>query len=165
MASMMTMGLVAGGVVAAAVAGIAALIVKELSKPPPKGGSKFTLPNGMEIQHWQKGETEFLYTEIFGKESAYSQDDKILFVPGATVVDAGANIGMFSLFAAKQCKGDATILAFEPIPSTHAVLAANANNLNTGAYQAQFGAGKDAKVSMTAYNKGLSNKPAQVVFE
>ena len=27
--------------------------------------AEFTLPNGMKVWQWQKGETEFLYTEIF----------------------------------------------------------------------------------------------------
>jgi hypothetical protein len=45
----------------------------------------------MGIQQWASGETEFLYKEIFGSEGAYSKG--ITFEPGATIVDAGANIG------------------------------------------------------------------------
>jgi 31-O-methyltransferase len=42
--------------------------------------------------------------------------------PGDVILDVGANIGVFSLFAAKQ---GARIYAFEPIPSTFAVLELN----------------------------------------
>ena len=34
--------------------------------------------------------------------------------PGDVLYDVGANIGQYSLYAAKQCKGDLTVLAFEP---------------------------------------------------
>ena len=45
--------------------------------------------------------------------------------PGCTVVDVGANIGAFSLHAARACAGDVRILAFEPSPDTFAALATN----------------------------------------
>ncbi len=83
---------------------------------PPSGGTPVTLPNGMRIRHWQKIETNFLYPEIFGADSVYAKGDFIEFRPGAVIVDAGANIGMFTLFAARQCRGEAQVFAFEPIP-------------------------------------------------
>lgn len=127
----------------------------ELSKPPPKGGSPYTLPNGMGIQHWQAGETDFLYTEIFGGESAYSRGG-LVFRPGALILDVGANIGMFSLFAGERCGGEARIVSFEPIPSTHSVLQANAELAL---------ARSGGKVRIQALNVGLSSLPAAVTFE
>jgi len=46
--------------------------------------------------------------------------------PGAVVLDVGANIGLFALRIAERCGGDATVLAFEPIPPIYAVLERNA---------------------------------------
>jgi FkbM family methyltransferase len=147
---------------------IAAYVVSELSKEPPRGGTPFTLPNGMRIQHWQRSETEFLYNEIFGSESAYGDRDaanRIRFEPGATIVDAGANIGMFTLFAAQQCRGDAHIYSFEPIPTTFSVLRANAEAANRGDFATQFKPAAGARLSITPLNMGLSDARADVTFE
>jgi FkbM family methyltransferase len=45
--------------------------------------------------------------------------------PGATVIDAGAHIGVFAGMVAAMCKGSATIHAFEPIPQTASMLRRN----------------------------------------
>jgi len=166
--SWQTAVLVGLGVIGVVLALLAAYVVSELSKPPPSGGTQFTLPNGMRIQHWQRSETEFLYNEIFGAESAYGDRDaanSIRFEPGATIVDAGANIGMFTLFAAQQCRGDARIFSFEPIPTTYSVLRANAEAANRGDYAAQFKPAHGARLAITPLNLGLSDAPADVVFE
>jgi hypothetical protein len=69
---------------------------------------------------------------------------------------------MFSLFAAHACSGDARIVSFEPIPSTHAVLSANASAANSRALAAHLGAGTPR---IEALNVGLSDAPAAVTFE
>jgi hypothetical protein len=154
---------------AAAAAAAAALVARELAKPTPRAGSAATLPNGMRITHWQAAETDFLYGEIWGAESAYAGGRggaaALRFAPGAVVVDAGANIGMFSLYAAARCSGDARIFAFEPIPSTYGVLAANAAAANRGDFGAVFKPYKGARLAVRAFNVGLSDAPAEVVFE
>ncbi len=58
-------------------------------------------------------ETKFLHEEIFGAR-VYLRGG-LSIPPGAVVVDAGANIGMFTLFAHAEAP-DATVLAFEPLP-------------------------------------------------
>ena len=163
---------------ALAVAGLAALllaaaftlILLELSKPPPSGGTPHQLPNGMRIQHWQASETDFLYNEIWGEESAYSTGGgavPLVFRPGALILDAGANIGMFSLFAAAQCGGHARIVSFEPIPSTFSVLAANARAAAAGEFDAVLrrGGGGGGELRMEPQNVGLSSAPLSTVFE
>ena len=57
-------------------------------------------------------ETKFLHEEIFGAR-AYLRGG-LSIPPGGVVVDAGANIGMFTLFAHAEAP-DATVLAFEPL--------------------------------------------------
>lgn len=44
--------------------------------------------------------------------------------PGDVFVDAGASVGLMSLFAS-QCVGDGRVLSFEPLPLRHALLAQN----------------------------------------
>lgn len=146
------------------VVAVIVFVYLELSKPPPNGGTPYVLPNKMKIQHWQKSETDFLFTEIWGKESAYSRGG-IAFPEGATIIDAGANIGMFTLFAASRCKGDANIISFEPIPTTHSVLSSNAELAQNGQFDDVFGTKPGKRVNIEVRNSGLSDTPADVVFE
>jgi hypothetical protein len=83
----------------------------------------FELPNGMPIYHRNKGETEFLYDEIFTERSYLRHG--VTIEAGDCIFDIGANIGLFSLYAAETF-GHVTIHAFEPIPPVFDVLAANA---------------------------------------
>ena len=134
-------------------------------RTPPSGGTPVTLPNGMRIRQWQRVETGYLYREIFGPDSVYAKDNLIGFQPGAVVVDAGANIGMFTLLAALRCRGEAEIFAFEPIPATLSVLAANAAAANRGDYSAVLGAQPGASLKIHAVNCGLSATREEVVFQ
>jgi hypothetical protein len=158
---------VAGGVLVlllALVLLVLGLVYSELSKPCPRDGTPYTLPNGMHITHWQKAETDFLYKEIFADHLAYTQGG-IRFLPGQFIVDAGANIGMFALYAAQQCAGNATILCFEPMPSTHGVLQKNASAANAGAFSDVFKPAPGSQLRILPLNLGLSDAPATVVFE
>lgn len=146
------------------VAAIAAYLSWIMAKPAPKGGTDYKLPNGMVIKQWQELETKFLFQEIFGSDSAYSRDG-LQFAPGQTIVDAGANIGMFTLFAAKATRGHARILSFEPIPSTHSVLAANCVAAAEGKFDDVFKPAPGAQLRISALRLGLSDGPASVTFE
>ncbi|WP_329453358.1 FkbM family methyltransferase (plasmid) [Streptomyces sp. NBC_01724] len=65
-------------------------------------------------------ETTHMYDEIY-RHRVYERHG-IVVPSGATVVDAGANIGLFSLSVAQRA---ARILAFEPCPPTYQLCAAN----------------------------------------
>ncbi|MCW3842676.1 amino acid adenylation domain-containing protein [Micromonospora yasonensis] len=91
-------------------------------------------------------ETRYLYDEIF-VQRVYLRDG-IVLRPGATVLDVGANIGMFSLFVHTVCP-DATIHAFEPVPSVADLLQRNV---------AEFG------VPATVHGFGLSRAAGEVSF-
>ncbi|MEV6676354.1 FkbM family methyltransferase [Streptomyces erythrochromogenes] len=65
-------------------------------------------------------ETTHMYQEIY-RHRVYERHG-IVVAQGATVVDAGANIGLFSLSVASRA---ARILAFEPCPPTYQLCAAN----------------------------------------
>ena len=82
----------------------------------------FTLPNGLRIAHRDAAETLLQFSEIF-KDRCYTRRLPPL-PPQPCVIDAGANIGMFSLFVS-AVRPHATVYAFEPIPDVYAVLAQN----------------------------------------
>jgi FkbM family methyltransferase len=91
-------------------------------------------------------ETKFLHEEIFGAR-AYLRGG-LSIPPGAVVVDAGANIGMFTLFAHAEAP-DATVLAFEPLLPLAEKLRQNV---------AEFG------VSAEVFSCGLSDVERDVSF-
>jgi FkbH-like protein/FkbM family methyltransferase len=106
-----------------------------------KGLERFTLPNGLKIAHLNRYETEYVYQEIF-EDRCYLRHG-IRLKDEAVVVDIGANIGLFSLFAANCCP-TASIYAFEPSPQAFRVLEANCR-----AYGPRF----------HPYNMGVSDRP------
>lgn len=110
------------------------------------GRARCVLPNGLEIAHLNKYETDYLYHEIF-TDRCYLKHD-VHLRDGATVVDIGANIGMFSLFVLSQCHNP-TIYAFEPAPAVYDLLQANG-----AAYGAQ----------VHTFNLGVSDRPKSATF-
>ncbi|WP_405093362.1 amino acid adenylation domain-containing protein [Micromonospora sp. NBC_01392] len=94
-------------------------------------------------------ETRYLYDEIF-VQRVYLRDG-IVLRPGATVLDVGANIGMFSLFVHQVCP-DATIHAFEPVPAVAEVLSRNVDGFGVPATVHAYGLSRAAgEVSFTYY--------------
>ncbi|CDZ78847.1 31-O-demethyl-FK506 methyltransferase FkbM [Legionella massiliensis] len=88
--------------------------------PDPILNKEFSIGNLYFINEY---ETRELIYEIF-YQNAYLLSNHS-FNPGSTIIDVGANIGLFSLFALKQCEYDALIYSFEPIPSTFECLKKN----------------------------------------
>ncbi|WP_459650160.1 FkbM family methyltransferase [Kitasatospora sp. Ki12] len=91
--------------------------VRELARiartEPEALGRTYQLPNGMTVFHQNRSETDFVFEEIF-TNLEYLRNG-ITLPQDACIVDVGANIGMFTLFASVQVP-DARIYAFEPIP-------------------------------------------------
>ena len=96
--------------------------------------SLYRLPNNLEVAHLNKNETDFVYKEIF-EDRTYLKHG-ISLREGDTIFDVGANIGLFTLFASQEFSVG-YIYAFEPIPTTFAVLRRNAGmyNLNAKLYE------------------------------
>uniref|UniRef100_UPI00286A4FB3 FkbM family methyltransferase n=1 Tax=Chamaesiphon sp. OTE_75_metabat_556 TaxID=2964692 RepID=UPI00286A4FB3 len=84
---------------------------------------RHTLPNHLEIAHLNQYETEYLYQEIFG-DRVYLRHG-IVFNEDDCIIDVGANIGLFTLFAQQQCP-QGKIYAFEPAPHAFEKLEINA---------------------------------------
>ncbi len=83
---------------------------------------RYALPNGLEIAHLNQHETDYVFKEIFEDKSYLKHG--IRLHDGDTVIDIGANIGLFSLFAGSVCRAP-KIYAFEPSPAAFARLKAN----------------------------------------
>ena len=90
------------------------------SASPLQGG--YFLPNGLELKHLNKNETDFLYNEIF-IDNTYLRGG-VSIKDGDTIFDVGANIGLFSLYAKTRAKG-LKIYAFEPVPELFEILSSN----------------------------------------
>jgi amino acid adenylation domain-containing protein/non-ribosomal peptide synthase protein (TIGR01720 family)/FkbM family methyltransferase len=99
--------------------------------------SRYELPNGMAIVHLNQNETDFLYREVF-EDQAYLRHG-VTIEAGACVFDVGANIGLFSLFAARQAEG-VRVFAFEPIPPVFELMRANVRLHHVDATVFQAGA-------------------------
>ena len=84
----------------------------------------YRLPNGSQVAHLSKNETDALYKEIFEDQSYLRHG--IALSDESVVVDVGANIGMFSLFVHQRWP-QAQVYAFEPIPTTYEILRTNIN--------------------------------------
>ena len=84
---------------------------------------RLRLRNGLVIEGASGALIVPLYKEIWYRDEYGLRTDPL--PPGASVIDVGANIGMFALFAAKDA-GAARVLAYEPFPDSFALLHRNA---------------------------------------
>lgn len=78
--------------------------------------------NGLQLNYALNANELLVLKEIF-VERAYA--DYFPFYEQATVVDVGAHVGYFSLFAAKNLAADSTIIAVEPSSKNFSVLTQN----------------------------------------
>ena len=76
------------------------------------GRPRHVLPNGVAVVEQNRNETVYLYREIFEAQSYLRHG--IELPPGALVLDVGANIGLFTLFA-RAVEPSSRVWAFEPI--------------------------------------------------
>ncbi|MGW3991333.1 FkbM family methyltransferase [Streptomyces sp. NPDC004830] len=108
--------------------------------------ARFTLDNGLTVWHQNEAETRHFYEDIF-EHRTYAKHG-ITLAPGATVVDVGANIGLFTLFAHYEAP-DVRVFAFEPAPPMFELLSRNV---------AEHG------VNATLVNIGVSDSDTQATF-
>jgi amino acid adenylation domain-containing protein/FkbM family methyltransferase len=107
----------------AAAAGQVRRLLELTDDPRTDGVDRHRLPDGSTVFHLNRGETEFLYQEIFDRREYLRHG--VSLPDDAVVFDVGANIGLFTTFVARQCPS-ATVYAFEPIPPVFTRLALNA---------------------------------------
>ncbi|MFJ5049831.1 FkbM family methyltransferase [Streptomyces sp. NPDC088719] len=108
--------------------------------------ARFRLPNGLTVWHQNEAETRHFYEDIFDHRT-YAKNG-ITLPDGATVVDVGGNIGLFTLFSHYEAK-DVRVFAFEPAPPMFELLSRNV---------AEHG------VQATLFNIGVSDSESQATF-
>jgi len=95
------------------------------------------LPNGMRVLECNRQETDYIYNEIVDEQCYFRAG--IAIRPGDTVVDVGANIGIFSLLAGALVGGQGHVIAYEPIPDIYDVLKFNSALYSLPIRAMQFG--------------------------
>jgi len=134
--------------------GLAAYIVADPRVAPVVHGlTRRALPEGVAVAELNRNETDYLHREIFGLR-AYTRNG-ITIRPGDTIVDAGANIGLFSVFAALAAPG-ARLYACEPNPVLQPILRANLDAYAPGAVLIPSGLSDGAKSAVFTFFPGFS---------
>ena len=83
---------------------------------------------GLTFQHLGRAEAEFLYQEIFVRRAYFQSGVSLPATGQPTVVDVGANIGLFSL-ACHRANPNCRLVAVEPAPAAFAVLERNLSHV------------------------------------
>lgn len=129
---------------------LAAYVVPKRTHQPLWNAQVHLLPDGAPVAHLNKNETDYIYNEIFVLQ-AYLRHG-ITINDGDCVLDAGANIGLFTTFACRVAN-KLKVLAFEPNPAAYACLQANA--------QAWRG---DSEVQCLPHGLSHESKSAELTF-
>jgi amino acid adenylation domain-containing protein/FkbM family methyltransferase len=111
------------------------------------------LPDGAPVAHLNRNETDYIYNEIFVLQAYLRHGIEIR--EGDCIVDAGANIGLFTVFASRLAR-DLRIVAFEPNPAAFACLKANAQAWGAAVTCLPFGLSSEEKSSELTFYEGMS---------
>jgi iturin family lipopeptide synthetase A len=131
-----------------------AYVVPLRRRAPVLGGRpRYALPHCPAVVGMNAGETDYLYSEIFERQ-AYLRHG-IELADGACIVDVGANIGLFSLFASQICRRP-RIYAFEPNPWVFEALTANASLCDAEIRLCAFGLGRESGTAEFTFFHGSS---------
>lgn len=111
------------------------------------------LPDGSPVAHLNKNETDYIYNEVFVLQ-AYLRHG-ITIDDGDCLVDAGANIGLFTVFASRLAR-DLRVISFEPNPAAFACLQANAEAWGSAVKCLPLGLSRENKSAKLTFFEGLS---------
>ncbi|HVR10890.1 MAG TPA: FkbM family methyltransferase [Thermoanaerobaculia bacterium] len=115
------------------------------------------LPNGLTIGCQSRMEAEHIYEDIFDKRIYLRHG--VALRDGATVLDVGGNIGLFTLFVHGICR-DPRTYTFEPAPPLYRILSHNAARHCPGARLFNRGvAAAPGRATLTfyPYSSGMSS--------
>jgi len=113
----------------------------------------YVLPDGSPVAHLNRNETEYIYNEIFVQQ-AYLRHG-ITIREGDCIVDVGANIGLFTVFASRLAR-NLRIVACEPNPAAFACLEANAAAWGAGVRCLPLGLSRESGSADLTWFEGLS---------
>jgi amino acid adenylation domain-containing protein/FkbM family methyltransferase/non-ribosomal peptide synthase protein (TIGR01720 family) len=134
---------------------LVAYVVPSPRRAPTCGGrARYRLPNNLAVVDLNHNETAFLYEDIFVNR-AYARHG-LAVAPGDCVVDVGANIGLFALYAHASAPG-VRIYACEPNPVACAALRENLRLYGVDAVVVPAALGdRPGRVSFTHYPRFTS---------
>ncbi|MPZ14326.1 MAG: amino acid adenylation domain-containing protein [Chloroflexi bacterium] len=132
---------------------IAYVVPKRANHPLWESQAIYVLPDGSQVAHLNRNETDYIYSEIFVRQ-AYLRHG-ITIDDGDCIVDAGANIGLFTVFASRLAR-NLRVLSFEPNPSAFACLAANAEAWGSEVRCLPLGLSNEDKSADLTFFNGLS---------
>ena len=132
---------------------VAYVVPKRADQPLWAFPAVHVLPDGAPVAHLNKNETDYIYNEIFGLQ-AYLRHG-ITIAAGDCIVDAGANVGLFSVFVARLFP-NVRIHAFEPNPAAFACLQANASAWGENVTCPPVGLSRDERTAELTFFEGLS---------
>jgi amino acid adenylation domain-containing protein/FkbM family methyltransferase len=132
---------------------VAYVVPKRAQQPLWGFPSLHVFPDGSPVAHLNKSETDYIYNEIFVLQ-AYLRHG-ITIDDGDCVVDAGANIGLFSMLVSRLAR-DLRINSFEPNPAAFACLQANAAAWGPGVKCFPVGLSRDNRSAELTFFEGLS---------
>lgn len=132
---------------------VAYVVPKRVNQPLWGSKGLHVLPDGSPVAHLNRSETDYIYNEIFILQ-AYLRHG-ITINDDDCIVDAGANIGLFTVFASRLAR-NLRITSFEPNPHAFACLKANAEAWGTGVKCLPFGLSNENKTAELIFFEGLS---------
>lgn len=132
---------------------LAYVVPKRLDQPLWAHPAIHVLPDGSPVAHLNRYETDYIYNEIFVLQ-AYLRHG-ITIHNGDCIVDAGANIGLFTIFASRLAH-KLRILSLEPNPDAFACLKANAEAWSAAAKCLPFGLSRENTSANLAVFEGMS---------
>lgn len=111
------------------------------------------LPDGAAVAHLNRNETDYIHNEIFVLQ-AYLRHG-ITIRDGDCIIDAGANIGLFTVFANRLAR-NLRMISFEPNPAAFACLSANAEAWGTATTCLPIGLSRENRSAELTFFQGLS---------
>ena len=132
---------------------VAYVVPNRFDQPLWDRTSTYVLPDGSPVAHLNKNETDYIYNEIFVLQ-AYLRHG-ITVRDGDCIIDAGANIGLFSVFVSRLAS-NLKVLAFEPNPAAFECLKANVDAWGTGVKCFPFGLSDENTSGEMTFFEGMS---------
>ncbi|WP_220634946.1 amino acid adenylation domain-containing protein [Georgfuchsia toluolica] len=132
---------------------VAYVVPKRMDQPLWEGNALHVLPDGSPVAHLNRNETDYIYNEIFVLQ-AYLRHG-ITIEDGDCIVDAGANIGLFTVFASRLAR-NLKVISFEPNPAAFACLKANAMVWGSSVKCLPLGLSSENKSAELTFFEGMS---------
>ncbi len=132
---------------------VAYVVPKRASQPLWENKALYWLPDGSPVAHLNKSQTDLLYREIFRQQTDLRHG--IAMQDGDCVVDVGAGIGLFEVFASRLAR-NLRIFALEPDPAAFACLSANGEAWGAAVRCLPYGLARERKSAEASFFEALS---------